>query len=153
MPAFGDSLEALAAHLEVLAPEGLRDWSIDAAIYLGLAFLAVQRLENIGVDTRIRNRPLILPSLEQAWRELLYVRLNKIPVEVILGDIDRPLTLTRAGRIVDESQNPISAYRRYYGDPLHTIERVERDATNCPKKRSRSRRATKSARSGDARNS
>ncbi len=150
MPAYGDSLESWAKRMSALVPDGDRDWSIDAAIYLGLAFSAVLRLEKLGVDPALRNRPLIIPSLEQAWRELLYVRLNKIPIEFILRDIDRPLTLTRTGRIVDENQNPISAYRRYYGDPLHRDQSGEGNAVSGNEKRARTRRTAKSHRSKNA---
>ena len=143
MPAYGASLEEWAEALEQLAPAGRRDQSMEIAVHLGLAFLALQRLKRMGVDIRLAGKPLMERWLEQAWREYLYLRLHNVPIEMVQNDIERPVSLTRAGRIVtnDADQTALSAHRRRYGDLDHQIERRKRNATTSRKKRVRTRGA------------
>lgn len=93
--------------------EESRDWSIDVAIHLALAFYSLKKLEESGVDLKLRNRFLILPSLIRAFRELLHLR-KDIPVDIMSNDIERKITLSKYGEILDAEKNKttVEAYRK-----------------------------------------
>lgn len=102
----GADIEALARVLEEEMPSGDRDWSMDLAYFLAMALISLDRLEKKEVDLSFRSRRLIEPSLKRAWRELVFIRRQRLSEEFVLNDIPRPVTLSkRTGRImINEDQ-------------------------------------------------
>lgn len=98
----GADIEDLARVLEEeFSLGGERDWSMDLAYFLAMALIALERLEEEGVDLFFRRRRLIEPSLRIAWRELVFLRRRRLTEEFVLKDISRPVTLSkRTGRIM-----------------------------------------------------
>lgn len=118
MPAYGDSLEAWAVRMKEFLPSGQRDWSIDVAVHLGLALAALDQLRAQGVNTKFRSHSLVVGALDEAWRELLFIRMRNIPVEIVAGDVPRLVTLTRTGLIINGTdQTLIPAHQRRDSDP------------------------------------
>ena len=103
MPPYGNSLDDWTERLKDTLPGGQRDWSVDVAVHLGLALAALNRLKAQGVDTRLKTHKLVEGALQEAWRELLFIRMRNIPVEILTADVPRPLTLTRNGHIINGS--------------------------------------------------
>ena len=118
MPAYGDSLQAWADRLNGMLPtSGRRDWSIEVAVHLGLAYAALEKLKALGIETTAGRKPLVSEALETAWRELLFIRLRNIPLDQLV-DVPRIVTLSRTGRITNRSdQTAIPANARYYRNP------------------------------------
>ena len=85
-------------------PEKDRDWSIDAAVHIALAIYAVNKLEDQGVNIELLNRPLVLPELDRAWRQVLHIR-KDLPSEILSNDIPRGVTLSKFGELLRESDN------------------------------------------------
>ena len=139
MAAYGDSLDTLAARLEGLLPDGPRDWSVDAAYYIALAFLALRRLKESQVKLTVNQRPLIEPALEQAYRELLYIRLKELPGEIMFSDVPRPVEITRTGRVNGTDSTPLSSFRGCYSNTVSKAKRRKRNAPASRKERLRAR--------------
>ena len=118
MPVYGDSLQAWADRLNGILPtSGQRDWSMEVAVHLGLAYAALEQVKALGIQMKAGNKPLVTEALETAWRELLFIRMRNIPPDQ-LGDVPRIVTLTRTGRIIDGSdQTAIPTNARYYRNP------------------------------------
>lgn len=89
-------------------PEKDRDWSIDAAVHIALAMYAIYKLEDQGVNVELRNRPLVLPELDRAWRQVLHIR-KDLPSEILSNDIPRGVTLSKFGELLREP-NSKAAY-------------------------------------------
>ena len=128
MPSFGASLEEFSTQLESFFNQEERDFSMDIVIHLALAYLSYKRLEKLGIHFEVANKPTILPGLERAWRELLYLRISSIPAEMMMSDIDRPLYLTRTGQVSNAKPITFNTFKRYYSDSLHQDQHRERDA-------------------------
>ena len=113
MPVYGDSLKDWADRLKDLGPGGRRDWSIDVAVHLGLAYAALEQLKILGIETTAGQRQLVEKALEEAWREILFIRMRNVPVEIVQSDVPRYVTLTRNGRIINGTdQNRIPTQTR-----------------------------------------
>jgi hypothetical protein len=116
---WGTDIKAFAAALlrrEDYFPDEDRDWSVDVATHLALAYHALGELEESGVILKIRNRPLISPELERAWRELLHVR-KDLPPDLLIDGVHRKVSLSRFGDVIyDENETAHNAYRRSPGD-------------------------------------
>ena len=123
MPAYGDSLDAWAERMKETLPGGQRDWSVDVAVHLGLALAALNRLKAQGVDTKLKTHKLVEGALQEAWRELLFIRMRNIPVEIMTADVPRLVTLTKNGHIIngsDKTRIPTTQWRK--GHPDHKPE-------------------------------
>ena len=151
MPAFGVSLEEFAGKLEPFFNQQGRDWSMDIAIHLAMSYLAFKKLEELGINFEVGQRKTILPSLERAWRELLYQRISNIPAEVTMDDVDRPLYLTRTGRIANAKPITLRNFKRYYSNSFDQDKHRERDADARPTPGLRTRRTRQPVRPKTAR--
>ena len=107
----GADIEAFAEAIEI--PTGPRDWSIDIAYHLAMALISLHKLQELGVQTTYRKKRLIGPALEDAWRQLIFIRQRYIPEEVALNDVIRQVTLSKTGRVmIDASSNTIEGEQR-----------------------------------------
>lgn len=108
----GDSLRDFARFFQLHVPEKPRDWSIDIGYHLAMSLLLLDKLREAGVQTTYKRRKLIEPALEDAWRQLIFIRRRYIPDDIALNDIARQVTISRTGRIlVDESQDSYNSER------------------------------------------
>ncbi|MCK4827718.1 hypothetical protein KA005_68960 [bacterium] len=102
----GADIEAFAEAIEI--PTGPRDWSIDIAYHLAMALISLHELQELGVQTTYRKKRLIGPALEDAWRQLIFIRQRYVPEEIALNDVIRQVTLSKTGRVmIDASSNTI----------------------------------------------
>jgi len=69
------------------------DDSQDALIYTALALQSLERLTNRGADLTHKGRPLAVPLLERAYRELLYIR-TRLPHDWLNTEV-----LSKFGRL------------------------------------------------------
>ena len=125
----GASIKAFAEAIENDAPQGIRDWSVDLAYHLAMALIALQKLTKQGVQTTYRRKQLIQPALEDAWRQLVFIRQRYVPEEVALNDILRQVTLSQTGKVmIDETIDPNAVERDKSnpGDSSKTRQRVYR---------------------------
>jgi hypothetical protein len=116
------------------------DLSLDAAVGMVRAFLAISRLRDEGLDMGFYGRSLVLTYLELAWRDLLYLR-AKISNE----ELDESI-LTRYGRINAESEISLSVEQGHHGYVDGTTSGGKRDGYSGPKTRVRKRRIRKPSR-------
>jgi len=103
MAAYGASIDEFLTAIRVFIHENEEltpDPTIEVAYHLSLAYGEISRLKELGVDTTVSGRELVIPSLLMAWRELLFLRQSRLPASLMEGDIPRPVSLTRAGRIL-----------------------------------------------------
>lgn len=96
----GDDIGAFAKAIEAEAPSNIRDWSIDLAYHLAMALISLNKISEAGVQTTYRRKQLVEPALQDAWRQLVFIRQRYIPDEIALNDIIRQVTLSRTGRIL-----------------------------------------------------
>ena len=100
----GDDIRAFAKAIEKEAPSNKRDWSIDLAYHLAMALISLDKINEEGIQTTYRRKQLIEPALQDAWRQLVFIRQRYITDEFALNDIIRQVTLSRTGRIlIDDS--------------------------------------------------
>jgi len=150
VPAYS-SIKDLKNRLAKYQPSEYRDWSVDLALHLALASLALDKLAEYGVDLKFQDRELVRDAIEMAWRDLLYMRLNRVPEHIMLSDVRRPVTITRAGRIVNEDQFAVQNFRDAYRSGAEfTAPRKTRDVHARHRKRVRARRAAEPAQTGNA---
>jgi len=127
MPRYGGTtLEAFAKHIEAEAPQGIRDWSVDLAFHLAMASIALQRLKDAGVQTTYKKRRLIRPALEDAWRQLIFIRQRYVPEELALNDIFRHVTLSGTGKVMVNAHEDSNLDTRGKGDPGDSIKDRQR---------------------------
>ena len=87
-------------------PKGPRDWSMELAYHLAEALIALQKLREEKTQTTYRRGQLIEPSLDKAWRELIFIRQRYVSEKSVLNDIARRVTLSKLGRItIDDSED------------------------------------------------
>lgn len=98
MGGFGEDIERAARDLDKVLPEGGRDWLVDAAIFLALAYASLKRHERSGGLLRLANKLIVLPAIERAWQELIHIRVRHRPET----DVPRDITITSVGRVVYE---------------------------------------------------
>ena len=105
----GADIEAFAEAIAKKAPTGPRDWSIDLAFHLAMALISLRKLQKLGVQTTYRKKRLIEPAIEDAWRQLIFIRQRYVPEEIALNDIIRQVTLSKTGRVMvdDNSSNTV----------------------------------------------
>lgn len=121
----GTTLEAFAKQIEAEAPQGIRDWSVDVAFHLAMASIALQRLKEQGVQTTYKKRNLIKPALEDAWRQLIFIRQRYISEEHALNDVYRHVTLSGTGKVMINEDHENS----------YTHSRDQSDSGDTPKVR------------------
>lgn len=112
----GADIEAFA---EAIAKEGStnpRDWSIDLAFYLAMALISLRKLQKLGVQTTYRKKRLIEPALEDAWRQLIFIRQRYVSEEIALNDIIRQVTLSRTGRVMINASSNTTEGEQHTGD-------------------------------------
>ena len=118
MPIYGAAIEELSEKISGEAEEIELDWSVEAAYHLAWAFYCLTRLEKLGVILKAQNgiTQIVVPAIKQAWRELLYIRLHRVPSEIMANDIARRVTISKTG-VIHESKDKftISAYKRGIG--------------------------------------
>jgi hypothetical protein len=71
------------------------DPSVDVLTHLARAYAAVQHIIDSGADTSLSGNQLVIPAIERAYREALYLR-TRLPKD----GLDETL-ITRFGRLVD----------------------------------------------------
>ena len=102
----GADIEAFARAIMKEVPTNPRDWSIDLAFHLAMASISLHELQKLGVQTTYRKKRLIEPALEDAWRQLIFIRQRYISEEIALNDIIRQVTLSKTGRVmINDSSN------------------------------------------------
>jgi hypothetical protein len=91
---YGTDIETLSRTCLQGLPES-EDPSHDALIALALAYRAAKRLEEKGADLELGGRPLIIPSIERAYREVMHVR-KSLNVDWLKVDL-----ISKFGRLVN----------------------------------------------------
>ncbi len=133
----GVDIEAFAEAIEV--PTGPRDWSIDIAYHLAMALMSLHELQKIGVQTTYKKKRLIGPALQDAWRQLIFIRQRYVPEKVALNDIIRQVTLSKTGRVMIDASSNTFEDEQHTGDSrtstTHKQRRYRR--TNSPRYRRR----------------
>ena len=76
------------------------DDTLEAIYHLALARAAVERLAEKGISLLFNGRPSVLPSLERAYRELLYIRSHLPPENLDISEF------SRFGRLVPHENSP-----------------------------------------------
>ena len=110
----GADIEAFAEAIK--APIGPRDWSIDLAFHLAMALISLHKLQELGVQTTYRKKRLIGPALEDAWRQLIFIRQRYVPEEIALNDIIRQVTLSKTGRVMIDASSNTAEDKRHRDD-------------------------------------
>jgi len=101
----GEGIRVFAEQIKDEAPKGIRDWSIDLAYHLAMALVCLHKLQDAEIQTSFKRKRLILPSLEDAWRQLILIRQRFVSDDFALNDIIRRVTLSRTGKVmIDEDQ-------------------------------------------------
>lgn len=91
---YGEDITTVARVLGSALPQ-TDDPSYDVLVFLSAAYAAASRLKEKGANLSISpKQPILISTIERAYREALYVRL-RIPVAWLNVDI-----LTRFGRLV-----------------------------------------------------
>jgi len=98
MPSIGIDIQTLAKILAKEREPESHDPSVEIIVHLALAYASLEKLRDEEADLEIGGRPLIAPSLERAYREILYVR-SRQPGELLDTSI-----ITRYGRYVGEGK-------------------------------------------------
>ena len=142
MPLYGTSLSQLAKALEeegiVLGTE--RDWTVELALCLASAFVAVERAEAQGVSFSVGNNNVVVKGdLEKAWRSLLYVRSKKTTESVITSDVARRVTISKTGRIIRNADQ--ASHRAFRTSLCNTCDRSKGRHKHAPARREKRRRA------------
>jgi hypothetical protein len=101
MVRYGAAIQALSAFFKGSSFKST-DPSLDALVHLSLAWDAVTRLQNNGVDLSQGGQPLILPTVERAYREALHVRSTRVPKDQLDTSV-----LSKLGRI-NSGKSPVS---------------------------------------------
>lgn len=68
------NLDRLSKKVIEQGPLVTNDDSYEALFHLSSAYNAIKRLESKGIDIEFNGKPLILPSIERAFREVLHIR-------------------------------------------------------------------------------
>lgn len=72
---------------------------------LALAINAAERLKDTqGAVSKVNNRPLVVPSLERAFRETLYIR-GRLPDVAFTARNTWPVALTRWGQLEEKDED------------------------------------------------
>jgi hypothetical protein len=109
----GADIKAFAEAIKGNAPSGIRDWSIDLAYHLAMALISLRKLQEHEIQTTYRRKRLIEPALEDAWRQMVFIRQRYIPDQFALNDIIRQVTLSKTGKVmIDEENHPNKDGRR-----------------------------------------
>ncbi|MCK5644791.1 MAG: hypothetical protein KAJ19_28585 [Gammaproteobacteria bacterium] len=109
----GADIGAFAEAIAKEVPTSPRDWSIDLAFHLAMALISLRKLQELGVQTTYRKKRLIGPALEDAWRQLIFIRQRYVSEKIALNDILRQVTLSKTGRVmIDASSNTIEGKQR-----------------------------------------
>jgi len=89
---YGADIATLAKHF---AETDSADPSVDLVRHLALAWRAASRLKEMGVSMAVANRKdgIVVPAIEQAYREALHIR-SRLPAAMIDGS-----EISRLGRI------------------------------------------------------
>ncbi len=88
---YGADVQVLASYF---SGEQSDDASLDLLKHIALAWASAKRLQDQGVDLNLKGQPLVLSTLEKAYREALHVRSTRVPNETL--DVSK---LTKLGRI------------------------------------------------------
>lgn len=80
------------------------DWSNDLILHLILALECAEHLK-VFEEINFNNRELVIPSIERALREALYVRQNQPPEAFEDKQTGFPIQLTRFGHIEKTSKD------------------------------------------------
>jgi hypothetical protein len=81
-----------------------RDWSAEILMFIALAINACNQLKKLGYDARFKNRKIILPSLERAWREAIHQR-QQLPLTYFTENPDsKAVEVTRFGNIENKTK-------------------------------------------------
>jgi len=116
----GDDIRAFAEAIREEAPSNIRDWSIDLAYHLAMALISLDKINEEGIQTTYRRKQLIEPALQDAWRQLVFIRQRYVPDEFALNDIIRQVTLSRTGRILIDDSPDTDTTRRHDSDSRTT---------------------------------
>jgi hypothetical protein len=87
-------IDAIGKRYAERYPE-LDDQSLTIIVHLALAYRAAKRLKNTGATLEIGGRSLVLPTIEKAFREILYIRPE-------LPNLDAS-EVSKFGRLLDEN--------------------------------------------------
>jgi len=98
MASIGVSIQTLAKLLYGRQVPATDDLSAEIIVHLALAYAAAEKLRESGVDLELGGRPLVISSLERAYREIQYIR-SRMPG----NQLDTTL-ITRYGRYVGEGK-------------------------------------------------
>jgi len=112
----GADIEAFAEAIAKEESPSPRDWSIDLALHLAMALISLRKLQELGVQTTYRKKRLIGPALEDAWRQLIFIRQRYVPEEIALNDIIRQVTLSRTGRVMIDASSNTSEGKQHTSD-------------------------------------
>lgn len=81
-----------------------KDISLDIAVHLAKAWLAMQELKKSGADITFQDRELVFPYLERAWRDLIKIR-SGLPADSLdVKDLSRYGRIFHAVEIPDSSE-------------------------------------------------
>ena len=111
----GTTIEAFAKNIEKDVPDGPRDWSVDIAYHLAMASIYLAKLQEQDVQTTYKRRRLIKPALEDAWRQLIFIRQRYVPETLSLNDIYRNVTLSGTGKVMVNVEEASDNGRRREG--------------------------------------
>jgi hypothetical protein len=138
---FGDGLRAFADALLKTEPEsGERDWSVDLVYHLAKALIALDHLVEGGTNIVFNKRALVAPKLEEAFRQVLYMRSKRIPRTIMENDIQRAVTLSPdTGKVMLVEGNPppaaVERINRNSDDQNHSWKRDDRPRYKIKRKR------------------
>ena len=92
----GAGITDFAEAIEEEAPIGERDWSMDMAYHLAMAFIAMTRLKEQGISLLLpHGEKFFSLSFQRLWRALVYIRRRRVTDNISLNDIARRVTLSR----------------------------------------------------------
>jgi len=78
MARYGADISGLAGRISGQINLGT-DPSADLLIHLALAWHALHRMQEQGVDLEFNGQPLALSPIERAYREAIFIRSRRIP--------------------------------------------------------------------------
>ena len=135
----GADIGAFAEAIAKEVPTSPRDWSIDLAFHLAMALISLRKLQELGVQTTYRKKRLIGPALEDAWRQLIFIRQRYVSEKIALNDILRQVTLSKTGRVMIDDSSNTNKSEQYTSDAGTTDALKQRRyrRTNPPRYRRR----------------
>lgn len=139
---FGEEIEDAARSLDhLLRDDPGRDWSVDVAALIALAYAAAMRLEGTGVSLRLANKDVVTPALERAWSELIHLRVR---LKDQKDEVERTFTITNIGRVVfNEGRSSSGINRSDYRNLISVNKDRQGNEGPCPEVRYRPRRSRK----------